>query len=546
MIAQLQARAFEPLLDDLSRFAPADGGAADMRPYPAYGPDDAEPDPHGFLSHAAMPNPDLGACAIGVIDDAIPFLHDRLTVGGASRVASVWLQGAAGMPATDDPHAPGCDLPFGREWRGDGLTALRRRHRKGGSLDERAAMGAAGAIDHARATRQGHAAMRSHGAAIADIAAGFTPDDPTGRQFPVLAVSLPPEVSRDTSGTFMPYYVFLSTLHLIHRTRRLARWIEHRRGQEPGTLRLPLVVNLSFGLMAGGKDGWDLGSRFRDALIQHGQPDMGEIRFVLPMGNHRLVSGHAEIATGGAVDWHLQPDDRTPSFVEFWDAAGPDAPPMQLGLALPGGVEVRTAFTGFAQACDLQAGGRHLARAYLQRHGRGDGRWRQSLTLAVPPTVPTDPGTPWVSPGAYRLRPVAAGPVHAFAQRDDSLRGSAGSGGRQSRFSVVEEAEIVEFGTLNALACGARQIRVGATDAAGRPARYSGLDFKDAATDPVRDRPAFGDRSPTRPGLVTAGLPSGSRQALSGTSVAAPAVTRALAFELAGLPLSAERRLAEF
>ena len=61
------------------------------------GSDLTDPD-HAYLEDAALPDPQHG-CIIGVIDDAIPFVHERLRLSpSVSRVAALWVQDAAFDP----------------------------------------------------------------------------------------------------------------------------------------------------------------------------------------------------------------------------------------------------------------------------------------------------------------------------------------------------------------------------------------------------------------------------------------------------------------
>lgn len=540
---------------------------ADTRPgktpqcYPPYEAD-AEPSPHGFLTPDAIPNPD-GACVVGLIDDAIPFAHQRLCAGaGQSRVASIWLQGAQGTTDDGDPDKPGLDLPFGRELRGEAISDFLARHTNAGTVDEQALYCEAGAIDQTRARQQNYAAASSHGSAIADLAAGFDTHDPVAKQFPIIAVSLPPKVSRDTLGIFMPQYLLAATKHIIDRTRRLCRWIEHQKGLPPLSVKLPVVINLSYGLTAGAKDGSGSVAAFQDDITQNPPADIGPVRFVISMGNHRLTRSHARLASDQPIDWHVQPDDVTPSFVEIWSDPSADDTPMQLRLTAPDMAGQQTTnFTGFDQWAELTAGPNHIARAYLQRVEQGDGTARQCITLAIPPTVPSHVISRFGRAGIWQLSPISAAPVHAYVQRDESLEGASGSGGRQSYFNAPDyqiyddsgrliemddgTCAITRYGTLNSFACGKTQIRVGSERADGSLTPYSGLGFEGGAAI-EGDRTAPSDRSVMRPGILTMGLLSGSRQLLSGTSVAAPQVTREIAHDMAGIEMAPKPVLAEY
>lgn len=566
MIAAEQLDDFRPLRENLGAFLrpdtlhPAVANAAengqsrvqvaDALAYPTYVHPAAEPDPHGFLSDAALP-PSDGACILGVIDDAIPLTHPRLTVGGATRLTSVWLQGAAYRTGAD-AHAPGSDLAFGRELRGAQIDALCAAHTQSGTLDEEAVLRAAGALDPSRGPLHGGGRRSRHGAAVTDLMAGLAPDDPDAARFPVIGVALPPEVTRDTLGTFAPFYILSATLHILHRARRLCRWIEAKRGLPENSLRLPLVINLSYGVTAGPKDGMGLIERFQDAVAAESDHDdtLGPVRFVVPTGNHRLSRGRAFLTPDETIAWHLPPDDATPTFAEIWGPVRDTLPdePMQITLTTPGGAAARTAFTEHDTVSDLNTDTAHLARCYLSARDTNGGGKRESVILALPPTASLTGGATTPS-GRWHLSVEGTGPFDLHVQRDDSIRAYR-SGGRQSRLddgryrTHLPSGRVLETdpddpgplrrsGTVNAYACGSRQLRVTGTMRDGRPLPYAAQpDGPDALPTGI-DLAATADWGPGRRGVPAAGAYAASLTWMSGTSAAAPQIARALARHLA-------------
>lgn len=114
-VAQDLVTAFEAFLDDPAGVLSADARNPARR---TPGDEDLEDPALAYLPDGALPDPGKG-CIIGIIDDAIPFVHQRLTLAGnLSRVAAVWLQDARFRPGM------GIDLPSGAEWRGAELSAL--------------------------------------------------------------------------------------------------------------------------------------------------------------------------------------------------------------------------------------------------------------------------------------------------------------------------------------------------------------------------------------------------------------------------------------
>lgn len=591
-----------------------------------YDPTAEEDGRFAFLADEAMPLADQdnlargapGAAIIGIIDDSFPFAHQLLSVGGGdvprhSRVASVWMQGARSLtPAPDarpadsvDPallaalgfdRAPppvGADLIMGRELRGGQIDTLLSALGTPRLPDEGALYRAAGAIDMRRQSPPAWAREGSHGAAVALCAAAFAPCDPEARQFPVIAVCLPPEVTRDSSGSLGPVFIILAYLHILHRAARLCRVIEDRRGLPRGTLRLPMVINLSYGITAGPKDGQSLLERFQDALDEHARDlGLGPVRCVLPAGNHRQAQLHARLRIpqgthSETLRWSVPADDASPNALEVWGppepTSGPRPPRLDVAIRPPGAAEFTQAqFDGDGWFA-LSAEGAEIARVRRVRHVT-PGRARDCVTVIVHPTVPRRLDDPVAPPGEWHLRVSGPshGPVDATVQRDENIAGYR-SGARQSilvdeRYekrrldgrSVADDparplSPIRRRGTLNAYATGRKVLRVGgavrdqdgsaltsrpvpgdvtAEAVAGAGAVYSGID-----EDGLGGSPAAGatldevpsdarwaaacERSDVREGLIVAGIGSGSRQVLRGTSLAAPRVTRFVATRLA-------------
>ncbi len=528
MIAQATLEKYRALIDRLPSFVPPD---ALIRPgLPLV--DDPE-----FLSPQALP-PDPGRCAvIGVIDHAIPFAHRLLTTAsGHSRVAAIWLQDA---PAQDRR----CDIAFGQELRGHAIDHYRLG--AGARRGEAQVYRRFGVIDPARRGGVDLQRMASHGAAVTALAAGFAPGDPQGLDHPLIAVSLPDFSVADTSGSFSPLFIQAAVFYILARARALARAL----GQE-----LPVVINLSMGLTAGSLDGSALVTQLQDSVASQPDPLLGPVQFILPSGNSRQGRLRGTLAPGGTMQWHLPPDDRTPSALELWGPASPlPQPPLRLTLQRPGGSAIATQFGGPGLARLLDDTGHEAARLMLQTLPAGGDHWRQRLTLIVPPTRPAAPGAPTAPPGRWRITLCAdsPGPCTIAVQRDDTLPGFR-PGGRQSGL-VAEgyrrrtpdghwpEADpdnlppgataVRRNGTVNALATGQTQLRVGAAHGRGGQGLppYGGL-LEDGSPG---DLLAPADRSANMPGLLVPASRGRALQRSSGTSLAAPRATRWLAMQLA-------------
>ena len=535
-----------------------------------------------FLSAAAMPSAGDPFCILGMIDDSIAPLHPALTVtapaGLASRIAAAWMMGASRSAEI------GRALSIGREIRGVDIDPLLAQAAAG--TDENSIMRAAGLHDAARGPLHAGGRRGGHGAAVAGLMAGNVPEDPVGRERPLIAVSLPPEVTRSTDGTFLPWFVHAGLIFILRRAAALVRALE---GEDPvRPLRPPLVVNLSYGVMAGRKDGHGELPRLMQAVAEgrnlpaplaRDRARIGEMRIVLPMGNHRLSRLRARLAPrscpdGARVWWEVPPDDSSPNYLEIWASEGDD--PLPLAITPPGGPEIEVppgASDGWAREITLD--GDHLLLVYRGMRtapggGRAGGPPRRVVTLALPPTAPDRAVRRDARghPGLWAIRSLTDAPLDLFVQRDDALDGFD-TGRRQSRLwhpdyvvrkddgrlreidHPTDTCPIRREGTANAYATtnGDAVVRAAARIGSPRgPAPYSGLGGDGIAPtsgNPARraegDRGAISDRSPIRPGIPAAGAHAGASVHISGTSAAAPQVARVLATELARR-MGAERR----
>ncbi|WP_409597180.1 S8 family serine peptidase [Paracoccus hibiscisoli] len=518
MIAGRTLDLFAPVLMSLPQLV-------SPRAIPAPGTPLAEDGP--FLAPAAHPDDPDRAVLVAVIDHAIPFAHPLLTTSaGLSRVAAIWL-----MDAGAQSRRP--DIAFGQELRGPQIDALCRPG------DPEAAYRALGLTGPGDMSMARHA---THGAAVAALAAGHDPGGDAGRAHPVLAVSLPRAALTETSGSIAALFIQAAVIFVIARARALARQMSQRAGRR---ILPPLVVNLSLGITAGSDDGGALMTRLQDAISASTEPDLGQVHFVLPTGNHRQDCLRAHLAAGQRIGWTIPPADPTPNAVEIWGAPGECLP--RLRIAAPQTVPVAVPLDRPGEGQLLDANGHRLARIVLQRRGGASGRG--CLTVILPPTLPVDMAAPAAPAGLWQLHLDEAGPsgCDLFVHRDDRLSGLPGQG-RQSRLHDPRHARQTEDGrwpladdpatgslirrngTASVYARGARQIRVGAACASpeGRVSAYTGL-LPDGAPGDVT---APADASPARPGMLVPGVAPASRQRLSGTSLAAPQVTRWLAMAL--------------
>ncbi|MBU2957226.1 hypothetical protein [Paracoccus sp. C2R09] len=503
---------------------------------------------HLLMDAADLPDPE-GGCITGVIDDAIPFAHERFRVGDRrSRVASLWA-----MDAAHDPAGPGRDLPAGIELRGARISHWLRDLAQGRIATEDGIYRAAGIVDMNRQTTHSAAFAAGHGAAVSLLAAGMAPDDPRGRNIPLIGVNLPPRILADTTGTLAPGVMIAAVLFVLTRARRLCRQVESHRGLPANSVRLPVVLNISLGLTAGPRDGSSLIERFLDAVSGHVAPDLGPVRIVLPSGNHRMARLRATLPVGRRLEWNLPPDDRTVTPLEIWGPvlAAPPASPMQITLDGPGMIARTTGFTAHGQVARLHDNrGDVIARAYCTLTAQVGPGWRECVTVILDPTCPERPGDPWLTAGQWgiSIAPGSSPGDYALSlQRDDVLRGFPREA-RQSRlvdpayhelrpdgfpipFDPVGGAAAVQRSdTINAYATGSRTLRAGVVDHQfDRCVIYNSLIDREIGGDVM----VRIDSAPFDDGMIVRGRGSGSFAIMSGSSLAAPWVSRWLAGRMA-------------
>jgi hypothetical protein len=477
-----------------------------------------------------------------VIDDGIGFLNARFRKDrDRTRIRAVWMQAA-------DTLAAG-DVVCGQVLDGAGIDA----HLAAGG-DEAEVYGQVNAAllsqtDGALTNRR-----IAHGTHVLDLAAGAAPwsHDPIGR-VPILAVQLPPQSVRDTAGRRMETYLVQGLRWLLAEVLR----------QSQGTDVPPMVVNISLGSLAGPGDRHAfLADWFRHEVLRHARLGEGaKLRLVIAYGNARMarLSARGELRLSQPMEliWRLLPDDHTSSHLEIradtgmtgglrfalHPPVGSGLPRLEIAWPSPG--------TGFQLVGPLAAVSSGL-----------DASGQSLLHIALAPTVGLA-GLPACPPGAWRveLKTVEAEPVRVTArvQRDDTPYGYR-TLGRQSWLDhpqgwdwdaelrgyvaprsvedapgcpVTREGSSVAYAGADdpaILFVGAGVPVTGNPDAL-RPAAYSSEGVVHLARPGESLGPtlmARGDDGVMLAGRRASGVVSGSVARLSGTSMAAPDVARAL------------------
>ncbi len=491
---------------------------------------------------------------IGIIDDGIPFAHQRFRKSNSmTRVESVWVQ--------DGIYDGGLSgFKYGREIRKSIIDNLLATCRQGDLIDEDEIYRRLHVADFTMNGRKSLAWRASHGAHVMDIACGWDPDQ--APDWRIICVQLPTATTADSSGASLTPFAVDAVKYIRDKAQEIAGPCKS----------LPIVINFSYGLLAGPHDGThEIELAIDEILHNHNSKEGNKpMRVVIPSGNSHLARAHATIAFQSASDevalpLRVLPDDHTPSFVEIWlPAAAVAGNRVGLTITTPGGEVSPQLKENDNQVLEFGTNGQVICDA--KYHFFPAPTNRGMFLISLQPTarietenspVPTDPIAP---PGLWTLTLTNFGlssqeTVEAWVQRDDAPYGYRRPG-RQSYFDApcyerydhagrpIEEDQpsclVKRAGMINAIATGKETIVIGGLLRKElRPPYYSAggpIATPAGASSPHRHGPdalTISDDSLVHAGVLGAGTRSGSVVAMNGTSVSAPLITRWLAGELA-------------
>lgn len=516
---------------------------------------------------------------VGIIDTGIALGHRRFQLkDGTTRFLAAWQQTSAWNPAQTD-------LPFGQELYFDRINELLADHTlPDGRLDEDAFNRAACLIEpHQELGHRDLEYRAAHGTHVLDLATGFDPDSTDGdilNKYRIIAVNLPPQYVHGTAGNFLVFFAVFALERILCLADALWRM------KHPGTRGgYPVVVNFSFGMQAGTKDGNGQWERLIAKMIKRRRRfTKAPTRLVMPVGNDNLercaafeLMGDGEWKPGKkpfalkprvSLPWRICPSDQTSNFVEICALAlgskpSPTWQDFQLFITLPSQsrpLQVPKLQPG--QHSDL--GG--YARIYSPLSGA---KYPLRLVICVAPTLRHDP-KPVAPAGEWTItveyKGIDKAPVDvAFYVQSDQAPTRHGSTDEQSYFDhpgykthrengalrdsfdyrpgKLEDLEpwaiqgpVQRKGSQNALATSLGITVVGGYRLSdGCPALYSAT--TSGARWRKKARRVIDGLYPTEDGagyfgLLAAGARDGSTLGFRGTSMAAAQATRDIAEQL--------------
>ena len=483
---------------------------------------------------------------VGVIDDGIGYLNARFRRDARrTRCEAVFVANADNLGANPANPASSAALLTGEELLAADIDAMLGSGRTEADLYAEQNERLFSPAVH-RSTNH-HA---GHGTHVLDIAAG---DDWIGpvASVPLLAMQLQPAAIAETTGPRLDPSIAAGLRWLIAKALGITP-----PGVKPAE-RIPLIINLSLGALAGPKDatgfleGWIRNAIDFYHLLSGGAP----IRIVIAYGNARrarlVATRLLEPGEEVCLDWRVQPDDATASFLELRTTAGSGVNvAVQIDPPVTGGILTLGAFLTLADP-PLQAvngAGQVIAELTHVPEVNAD-----TMFLAVAPTV-RDDARPVATAGAWRvtLRNGGAQPVTVSlkVQRDDTPSGFRRLG-RQSWLDhrdgwtwdtetmdlamplpggpvTREGTEVTYAGFVHP---SVYHVAASEPDPAAGPGRYRPSRYSsegEAAPPSSPTLAAMADEGRIVAGRRASGVVTGSTARISGTSIAAPLVTREL------------------
>ena len=377
--------------------------------------------------------------------------------------------------------------------------------------------------------------LRSHGVSVASIAiknVAKCKPEVIDSEPSIVAVQLPSNTVIDTSGSSLGAHA-LDAMHYIFNIAAMHTPVAK-------TFKRPVVVNLSYGAIAGAHDGTSILEAAMDELLTLRKDNTA---IVLPAGNARETQTHlsGDMKPGEvfAFNWTMPPSDATDSFLEIWVEGGAT---IEVQVTPPYG-ETASGWVAANKMKLWQVGQGDQAETIgalinIGQSTNSNAHWQTVIALAPTQYSHAAPRA-MISAGVFKIEVKNTSTkqitAQAWVERDDAVLGFNG-GGQQSTLSYINPpwpvpATMQMLGTLNSIANGEHTISVGAyTQQGGKPSDYSGECLKDKLRINPLTVAAPGDEGegPWR-GLEVREALGTDMFRIGGTSLAAPAVSRWLA-----------------
>ena len=536
------------------------------------------PTSKAMSNRAIAARPKLTGKVVAFIDDGCAFAHAHFLQDDPAqpgtplpRVKRLWDMNERSV---NSPHAaplayqPGeVDGEFGRDFTDADLKSLLIKHMHSGRIDEEAVYTEFATGTRARINRLFKSV--AHGTHVMDLACGpymledtvctrlnAPAENPTwikandaASSAPIIFVQLPISTVQETTlrGT-MQQDVIKALDYIIGECAPDAE----------------IVINLSWGTLAGPHTGTNLLEREIDRLVDLLSP---RLKVVIPAGNGYQSRTHANFQLHPnqsiQLNWRAQPDDASESYLELWMTTGAK---LTLDITTPAGRLLTTVKEGDVKFLDYAGPFAGPPSAILgvcyNPSAQGNLGSGPGLVLALAPTASLSGARATAPHGVWKISVRNAGTalavIDGYIERDDDAAGTR-RGARQTyfddpkykRFDLLDSTGLAPTvahtdaqdtyvrreGVLNSLATGYRSIVVGGLRGSDLAyAEYSPND--DYSLRPKRPNTpearnvqlsyVVTEESRTLHGVRAAGTRTGSTMRLSGTSMAAPQVSRDL------------------
>ncbi len=377
---------------------------------------------------------------VGIVDTGIALSHQRFRMsdGVSTRFISAWQQSAPFPDGTRPSKEVKSQLPCGEELFFEQINKAIARYGNG-YLDEDAFNRDLCLVEPTNPLGQRDLELAAaHGTHVLDLAAGLQPGladaDLIDRQR-IIAVNLPAQHAHGSAGNFLAYFAVYAIERIVYTADEL--WLKnHKDAKTDDVIGYPIVINFSYGMQAGPKDGNHIFEiALREILEARRAQNRSEVRIVMPIGNNNLERCAASIVMGKngekrppvnyeakeevSLPWRILPSDTSANFLEIWtEPLGQDDFEQMLGslkvsVTPPGYAKASLQTMKDAEFQDLE----EFARVYCQHVKIGkdgvavmeDGgpqgapKYRLALLVCTSPAHSWLPGEPTAPAGLWDI-----------------------------------------------------------------------------------------------------------------------------------------------